>query len=113
MPANEIRATAYFAVTVSAALAVLGFCWSMIVVVYPLNRLARMGRRTLAGERDVVFYPQRADEIGTIASCLELSRWYRAAGRRPSSTGRRPVGAATDLTVVIPRIRPTHPAVHR
>ncbi|MGI5499752.1 HAMP domain-containing protein [Lentzea sp. CA-135723] len=74
LPGNHIRRTAWLAALVATVVA-LGACgWCAFVLVLPLRRLAAAADRFASGDTATVVYPQRADEIGTVARCLELHR---------------------------------------
>ncbi|MEV6238372.1 HAMP domain-containing protein [Lentzea sp. NPDC051838] len=74
LPGNDVRRTAWLVSLVAAvtALGLLG--WYLLVIVLPLRRLAASADRFSNGDRNTVIYPQRPDETGTIARCLELRR---------------------------------------
>ncbi|MBP2326910.1 methyl-accepting chemotaxis protein [Kibdelosporangium banguiense] len=74
LPGNDIRRNAWLASLVAAvaALGLLG--WHLLVLVLPLRRVAANADRLAEGDISTVIYPQRPDEIGTIARCLELCR---------------------------------------
>ncbi|GHE75976.1 hypothetical protein GCM10017786_01070 [Amycolatopsis deserti] len=95
---NDIRRGAQLVALLGIGIAALSFGWHYFVVVAPLRRVARISTR-VAGEhgRGEVVYPERADQIGTIASCLEICRQALDDNRR-LGRDRRPRGAATDAT---------------
>ncbi|KAA9165533.1 HAMP domain-containing protein [Amycolatopsis acidicola] len=103
---NDIRRGAQLVALLGIGIATLLFGWHYFVVVVPLRRVARIATR-VAGEhgRGEVVYPERADQIGTIASCLDICRQALDDARR-LGRDRRPRGAATDRTR---RMRPTRP----
>jgi hypothetical protein len=74
LPGNDIRHSAWLAALVAAvtALGLLG--WHLLVLVLPLRRVAASADRLAEGDTSTVIYPQRPDEIGTLARCLELCR---------------------------------------
>ncbi|HEX8864452.1 MAG TPA: cache and HAMP domain-containing protein, partial [Lentzea sp.] len=74
LPGNDIRRSAWLASLVAAvtALGLLG--WFLVVIVLPLRRVAASADGLVNGDRSTVIYPQRPDEIGTLARCLELRR---------------------------------------
>ncbi|HEY3464330.1 MAG TPA: hypothetical protein VGL47_04310, partial [Amycolatopsis sp.] len=61
-------------------------------------------RRIAGGDTGAVVYPQRQDEIGTIASCVEICRQALTEGRDRLGEARRPAGAATDETELLQKI---------
>ncbi|MEA5366729.1 HAMP domain-containing protein [Amycolatopsis sp., V23-08] len=68
------REGARAAALVTAVLALLLFGWHELVVVRPLRRVAAAAELVAAGGAAEPGYPQRQDEIGTVASCVELCR---------------------------------------
>ncbi|MCE7004274.1 hypothetical protein LWC34_15725 [Kibdelosporangium philippinense] len=98
LPGNEVRNRAMLVALVGGLLAVLLFGWHYLVLVRPLRAVAAAGKFT-----DVI-YPQRQDQIGTIACCLEICRQALSEGVGRLGSARRPRGAATDETAQIPRI---------
>ncbi|GLZ35376.1 hypothetical protein Lesp02_75630 [Lentzea sp. NBRC 105346] len=74
LPGNHIRRGAWLAALVAAVVALGMLGWHLLVLVLPLRRLASVADRFAAGDTRTVIYPQRPDEIGTVARCLELHR---------------------------------------
>ncbi|KJK41899.1 hypothetical protein UK23_39800 [Lentzea aerocolonigenes] len=74
LPGNHIRRTAWLAALVSSVVGLVAFGWFLLVLLLPLRRLAASADRLAAGDTATVIYPQRPDEIGTVARCLELHR---------------------------------------
>ncbi|MDT7789688.1 MAG: hypothetical protein QOF58_8107, partial [Pseudonocardiales bacterium] len=74
LPGNHIRRTAWLAALVSSVVGLVAFGWFLLVLLLPLRRLAASADRLAAGDTTTVIYPQRPDEIGTVARCLELHR---------------------------------------
>ncbi|WP_405058584.1 HAMP domain-containing protein [Kribbella sp. NBC_01505] len=67
---DRARAAALF----TAVLAVVLAGWHELVVIRPLRRVAAAAERVAAGDLTETVYPQRQDEIGTVASCLDICR---------------------------------------
>jgi methyl-accepting chemotaxis protein len=101
---NELRRGAILVALLAALVALLQVGWHHFVLVRPLRLAARSARQIVAGDTATTVYPQRQDEIGTIASCLEICRQALVDGAGRLGHVRRPSGAATDATVMIPRI---------
>ncbi|TWP45755.1 HAMP domain-containing protein [Lentzea tibetensis] len=74
LPGNDVRRSAWLAALIAAVTVLCLLGWHLLVLVLPLRRLAATADRFAAGDRTTVIYPQRPDEIGTIARCLELCR---------------------------------------
>ena len=120
LPGNEVRRGAMVAALVAALLAVLLFGWQYLLLIRPLRRVAAAADEIVAGRYGSVIYPQHQDQIGTIASCLEICRQALTDGVRRLGGARRPAGAATDSTELIaavpsagPRPRKPTPARRR
>ena len=76
---NSVRDGARAAALVVVVLALLLGGWHELVVVRPLRRVAEAAELVTAGTRAGDGHPQRQDEIGTVASCVEL------CGREPAA----------------------------
>ncbi|NBH11882.1 HAMP domain-containing protein, partial [Amycolatopsis sp. SID8362] len=101
---NTVRSGARVAALLTAVVALMLFAWHFLVVVRPLRRVGAEARRIARGDTGAVVYPQRQDEIGTIASCVEICRQALTEGTARLGEVRRPTGAATDETELIQRI---------
>nr|WP_225958142.1 HAMP domain-containing protein [Amycolatopsis lexingtonensis] len=101
---NTVRSGARVAALLTAVVALMLFAWHFLVVVRPLRRVGAEARRIAGGDTGAVVYPQRQDEIGTIASCVEICRQALTEGKVRLGEARRPAGAATDETELIQRI---------
>ena len=89
---NDIRHSAALAALLGFVLALLSLGWHLLVLVLPLRRVAAAAARLAGGDTTAVIYPQRSDEIGTIAGCLELCR-QRAVSATPTKGA--PCGSST------------------
>jgi HAMP domain-containing protein len=78
-----------------------GYGWILFTVLGPLRRVARAADNLVAGDLKSVIYPQRHDEIGTIASCLEICRQAVVQGPDRLGDVRRPSGSATEPTMLM------------
>ncbi|SED41305.1 HAMP domain-containing protein [Amycolatopsis tolypomycina] len=101
---NTVRSGARVAALLTAVVALLLFAWHLLVVVRPLRRVGDQARRIAGGDTGTVVYPQRQDEIGTVASCVEICRQALTDGRDRLGEVRRPAGAATDETELLQKI---------
>jgi len=106
---NELRHNAVTVAMIGGLLAALLFGWHHFVLIRPLRRVAATADRIVAGDHAAVLYPQHHDEIGTVASCLEICRQALTMGPERLGSVRRPPGAATDVTQLIRRV-PVEPA---
>jgi HAMP domain-containing protein len=98
---NELRRNGMVVALVGVLLALLLFGWHHFVLIRPLRRVAAAADEIVAGRPGTVIYPQHQDQIGTIASCLEICRQALTDGVRRLGAVRRPSGAATDDTQLI------------
>ena len=80
IPANAVRSGAQAAALITVAIAIVLCGWHELVVVRPLRRVAAAARQVAAGESSEIVYPQRQDEIGTVAACVEICRQALADG---------------------------------
>jgi hypothetical protein len=103
LPGNEVRRGALLVALIGGLLAILLFGWHYLVLIRPLRTVAAAGKFT-GGEHTEVIFPQRQDEIGTIACCLEICRQALSDGVSRLGVARRPQGSATDETMQLPRI---------
>ncbi|WIV52561.1 HAMP domain-containing protein [Amycolatopsis nalaikhensis] len=101
---NTVRSGARVAALLTAVVALMLFAWHFLVVIRPLRRVGEEARRIAGGDTGAVVYPQRQDEIGTIASCVEICRQALTEGRDRLGEARRPAGAATDETELLQKI---------
>ncbi|HEX6358976.1 cache domain-containing protein [Actinophytocola sp.] len=109
LPGNELRQGAMVTALVAALLALLLFGWQYLLLIRPLRRVAEAADEIVAGRYKSVVYPQHQDQIGTIASCLEICRQAMTDGVRRLGGVRRPSGAATDVTEMIAVVPPAPP----
>jgi hypothetical protein len=103
LPGNEVRRGALLVALIGALLAILLFGWHYLVLIRPLRTVAAAGKFADGKPTDVI-YPQRQDEIGTIACCLEICRQALSDGTDRLGMARRPQGTATEQTMQLPRI---------
>jgi HAMP domain-containing protein len=98
---NLLRRNGTVVALVGVLLALLLFGWQYLLLIRPLRRVAAAADEIVAGRHTTVIYPQHQDQIGTIASCLEVCRQALTDGVRRLGAVRRPSGAATDDTQLI------------
>ncbi|XVS61704.1 HAMP domain-containing protein [Actinosynnema sp. CA-299493] len=110
LPVNDVRRYAQLVALIVALVALFGYGWLLFSVLGPLRRVSRAADALVRGDLKSVIYPQRHDEVGTIASCLEICR--QAVTQGPDRLGevRRPRGAATDPTQFLKPV--DKPAAH-
>ncbi|RJQ79912.1 HAMP domain-containing protein [Pseudonocardiaceae bacterium YIM PH 21723] len=83
---NDVAQHARVIAVVGALLSALMFGWHYFMLIRPLRRVADMAAELDRGDLETVIYPQRQDEVGTIARCLEISR--QAAKKGPVAPDR-------------------------
>lgn len=83
---------------------VLTHVWQFYIFVRPLRRLAAHAGKMSEGKIDVPVPPQRHDDIGAIAMCLEVCRQVRHAGSARLGGALRLRGPGDDRTSVLPRV---------
>ncbi|GAA2395068.1 hypothetical protein GCM10010170_109520 [Dactylosporangium salmoneum] len=81
----------------------LTFAWQFFIFVWPLRRLAMAAERIRGGEFDDPVPPQRHDDVGAIAMCLEICRQVRHTGSVRFGGAIRLRGSEDDFTAVYPR----------
>ncbi|MFG1778639.1 HAMP domain-containing protein [Micromonospora sp. NPDC049051] len=81
--------------------------WQLYIFVRPLRRLASFADRMSQGTLDLPVPPQRHDDIGALAMCMEICRQVRHTGSVRFGGALRMRGAGTDRTTVLPRVRRT------
>lgn len=101
LPENQTRSYAQLLALITALVTLFGYGWILFTVLGPLRRVARAADGLAAGDVESVIYPQRHDEIGTIASCLEICRQAVAQGPDRLGDVRRPSGSATEPTMLM------------
>ncbi|OZV80157.1 HAMP domain-containing protein [Micromonospora echinospora] len=84
--------------------------WQLYIYVRPVQRLASFANRMSRGEIDVPVPPQRHDDIGAVAMCLEICRQVRHTGSARFGGAIRMRGSELNRTTVLPRVRRPEPA---
>jgi HAMP domain-containing protein len=103
LPANGLRRASLVLGGAAGGLALLALGWHYFVLLRPLRRLAATADRLADGDTDQVISPHRPDEIGAIASCLEICRQVRVHGPARLGGAVRLRGALAHPTVVVRR----------
>jgi HAMP domain-containing protein len=87
-----------------AGVTVLTVAWQHFIFVRPLRRLARAADQISSGVFDFPVSPQRHDEIGSVAVCLEICRQVRHTGSARFGGAVRLRGSEDDFTAVLAKI---------
>ncbi|WP_345515367.1 HAMP domain-containing protein [Phytohabitans houttuyneae] len=103
LPVNSLRRASLVLGGAAAFLAVVVLGWHYFVLLVPLRRLAAAADRMADGDTEAVISPHRADEIGAIASCLEICRQVRVHGPARLGGAERLRGTGAPPTVVVRR----------
>lgn len=85
-------------------LVLLTHLWQLYIFVRPLRRLAFLADKLSGGTLDQPVPPQRHDDVGATAMCLEICRQVRHTGSARFGGALRLRGAGVDRTTVIPRV---------
>jgi HAMP domain-containing protein len=80
---------------------VLTQVWQFYILVRPLRRLAFFADKVSSGDLDQPVPPQRHDDIGAIAICLEICRQVRHTGSARFGGALRLRGEGPDRTTVL------------
>lgn len=87
----------------AAGLVLVALAWQFFVIILPLRRLADASDRISEGDFDEPVVPQRHDDVGAVATCLEICRQVRHTGSARFGGAVRLRGSATNMTAVLPR----------
>lgn len=90
-----------------AGIVLITHVWQFYIFVRPLRRLAFFADKMSDGTLDMPVPPQRHDDIGAVAMCLEICRQVRHTGSARFGGALRLRGAGMDHTTVLPRVRRT------
>jgi HAMP domain-containing protein len=83
----------------------LTMAWQFLIFVQPLRKLAAAADEISRGSFDMPIPPQRHDDVGAIAMCLEICRQVRHAGSARFGGAVRLRGSEENFTTVMPLIR--------
>ena len=86
-----------------AGVVLLTLAWQYFIYVRPLRRLAAAADRIAAGDFEEPVVPQRHDDVGAIAMCLEICRQVRHTGSARFGGAVRLRGSEENYTAVLPR----------
>ena len=89
---------------IAVAFALLVLAWHYLIFVRPLRRLATAADTITRGNVELPVSPQRHDEIGAVAICLEICRQVSHTGSARFGGAVRLRGSEADFTTVLPRV---------
>ncbi|MEV8505680.1 HAMP domain-containing protein [Actinoplanes sp. NPDC051475] len=105
LPSMLERRWALLTAAAVTAILVVTLIWMYFIFVRPLRRLANASARIVQGDFDEPVTPQRHDDVGAIAMCLEICRQVRHTGSARFGGATRLRGSAANFTAVLPRPR--------
>jgi HAMP domain-containing protein len=105
LPTTQALHVAWLLMVLAVTVAVVGWGWQYTVFVRPLKALAAAAERVTDGDHQTPITPERFDEIGALAMCLEVCRQTRSEGSERLAGAVRLRGAGQDYTLVMPRIK--------
>jgi HAMP domain-containing protein len=105
LPSMLERRWALLMAAAVVAILVVTLVWQYFIFVRPLRRLANASDRIVGGDFDEPVTPQRHDDVGAIAMCLEICRQVRHTGSARFGGAVRLRGSAANFTAVLPRPR--------
>ncbi|GIJ46507.1 hypothetical protein Val02_33930 [Virgisporangium aliadipatigenens] len=85
----------------AAGVVLLTFAWQFLIFVRPLKQLAAVADQISAGSLDAPVPPQRHDDIGALAMCLEICRQVRHTGTARFGGAVRLRGSEHNYTTVL------------
>jgi HAMP domain-containing protein len=102
LPGTHKVRLAWLLALLAITVAVLTWVWQQVVFIRPLRELARAAEQVARHEHPTPVTPERFDEIGALAICLEVCRQAQQHGDERLAGAARLRGSVEDLTVVIP-----------
>lgn len=94
----------------AVGIVLLTAAWQFYIFVRPLQRLAGAADKISEGSFELPIPPQRHDDIGAVAMCLEICRQVRHTGSARFGGAIRLRGSEGNFTAVLPRTPPQPPA---
>ncbi|WP_245718851.1 HAMP domain-containing protein [Micromonospora rhizosphaerae] len=104
LPESDGRRWTLLVAGAAAGVVLLSQVWQYFIFARPLRRLAGEADRISDGSVEVPIPPQRHDDIGALAMCLEICRQVRHTGSSRLGGAIRLRGKEDDCTVVLPEV---------
>ncbi|MEH0981907.1 HAMP domain-containing protein [Micromonospora sp. CPCC 205556] len=104
LPQSDGRRWTLLVAGAATGVVLLTQVWQYFVFARPLRRLAGEADRISSGALDVPIPPQRHDDIGALAVCLEVCRQVRHTGSSRLGGATRLRGTEDDPTAVLPQV---------
>jgi len=105
LPTTQALHVAWLLMVLATTIAVIGWAWQFTVFIRPLRSLAAAAERVTKGDHRSPITPERFDEVGALAMCLEICRQARSEGSERLAGATRLRGAGTDYTLVMPTVK--------
>ncbi|MEH0824728.1 MULTISPECIES: cache domain-containing protein [unclassified Micromonospora] len=102
LPASDGRRWTLLVASLTGGAVLLTGVWQYYVFARPLRRLAGEADKISSGSAGVPIPPQRHDDIGALAMCLEVCRQAQHTGSSRLGGATRLRGSEEDPTVVLP-----------
>ncbi|MFC8616220.1 HAMP domain-containing protein [Micromonospora purpureochromogenes] len=106
LPQSDGRRWTLLVAGATTGVVLLSQTWQYFVFARPLRRLAVQADRISDGDVEEPISPQRHDDIGAVAMCLEVCRQVRHTGSSRLGGASRLRGTEEDRTVVLPEVPP-------
>ncbi|MCM0673440.1 HAMP domain-containing protein [Micromonospora phytophila] len=106
LPQSDGRRWTLLVAGAATGVVLLTQVWQYYVFTRPLRRLATEADRISNGSVEVPIPPQRHDDIGALAMCLEICRQVRHTGSARFGGVTRMRGTADSPTAVLPEVLP-------
>jgi nitrate/nitrite-specific signal transduction histidine kinase len=105
LPTTQALHVAWLLMVLAITVAVATWGWQYTVFVRPLKALAAAAERVTGGNHQTPITPERFDEIGALAMCLEVCRQAYRDGSERLAGAARLRGSGKDYTVVMSKIK--------
>jgi hypothetical protein len=105
LPTTQALHVAWLLMVLAITVVVAGWGWQYTIFVRPLKTLAVRAERVIGGDDESAIAPERFDEIGALAICLEVCRQARIEGSERLAGAVRLRGQGQDYTVVMSKIK--------
>ncbi len=106
LPQSDGRRWTLLVAGLATGVVLLSQVWQYFLFARPLRRLATEADRINDGSVEQPIAPQRHDDIGALAMCLEICRQVRHTGSSRLGGATRLRGGEEDLTIVLPEMPP-------
>lgn len=105
LPRTQALHVAWLLAVLAVTVAVATWAWHYTIFARPLKTLAAAAERLTAGDHKSPITPERFDDVGALAMCLEVCRQAYVDGSERLAGVPRLRGSFGDQTVVLPAIK--------